>query len=63
MGSTKRLYYMASRLATKGTPIEDWKLPLVSATTDATSKPTARPEAGASQRTRPGQVIDRLLSL
>jgi hypothetical protein len=47
--ATKRLYYMASRLATKGTPIEDWKLPLVSATTDATAKPTTRPEAGASQ--------------
>ncbi len=40
--ATKRLYYMASRLATKGTPIEDWKLRLVSATTEPTAK-TATP--------------------
>ena len=35
--ATKRLYYMASRLdtTTKGTPIENWKLRLVSATTKA----------------------------
>ena len=41
--ATKRLYYMASRLVTEGTSIEDWKLPLVSATTDATPKPKPRP--------------------
>lgn len=28
----ERLYYIASRLNTKGTPIENWKLPLVSST-------------------------------
>jgi hypothetical protein len=32
--ATKRLYYMTSRLATEGTFIENWKLPLVSATTE-----------------------------
>ncbi len=41
--ATRRLYYLASRLATKGTPIEDWKLRLVSSTTDATPKPPPRP--------------------
>jgi hypothetical protein len=47
--ATKRLYYMASRLPTKGTDIEDWKLRLVSRTIDATLKPATRPEAGNSQ--------------
>ena len=41
--ATKRLYYMASRLETKGTPIEDWKLPLVSATVEVVPRPTPRP--------------------
>jgi hypothetical protein len=40
--ATRRLYDMASRLPTKGTPIEDWKLRLVSAKTDATPKPSPR---------------------
>jgi hypothetical protein len=49
--ATKRLYYMASRLdtKTKGTPIEDWKLRLVSANTNSTPKPKPRTEPGASQ--------------
>jgi hypothetical protein len=36
--ATKRLYFMASRLVTEGTPIENWKLPLVSATANAATK-------------------------
>ena len=47
--ATQRLYFMASRLATKGKPIEDWKLRLVAATTDATLKPPPRPESGGSR--------------
>jgi hypothetical protein len=33
----ERLYYIASRLNTKGTPIENWKLPLVSSTASVKS--------------------------
>jgi hypothetical protein len=47
--ATRRLYYLASRLATKGTPIEGWKLRLVSATTAATPKTKPRADSGASQ--------------
>ena len=49
--ATKRLYYMASRLdtKTKGTPIENWKLRLVSAKTDAKPKPEPPAEAGGSR--------------
>jgi hypothetical protein len=47
--ATQRLYYMASRLVTKGKPIEDWKLGLVSATTDATPEPQPRAESGRSR--------------
>ncbi len=46
--ASRRLYFMASRLVTEGTFIEDWKLPLVSATTDATPKPM--PQAGATSQ-------------
>ena len=52
--ATRRLYYLTSRLTTKETPIENWKLRLVSATTDTTQKPPA-PEAAASG----GRVADR----
>jgi hypothetical protein len=49
--ATKRLYYMASRLdtKTKGTPIENWKLRLVSATADAIPKTKPLAESGLSQ--------------
>jgi hypothetical protein len=47
--ATRRLYYLASHLVTKGTPIEDWKLRLVSATTDDTPKPGPHVESGDSR--------------
>ncbi|HEX3249944.1 MAG TPA: cytochrome P460 family protein [Pyrinomonadaceae bacterium] len=34
--ATQRLYYLTSNLQTKGTPIEDWKLQIASATQEAT---------------------------
>ena len=33
--ATQRLYYLTSNLQTKGTPIEDWKLQIASATQEA----------------------------
>jgi hypothetical protein len=39
--ATRRLYYLTSRLATKGTSIEDWKLPLTSATAEVPARPAA----------------------
>ena len=35
--ATKRLYYLTSNLKTLGTPIENWKFKIVSASTPATS--------------------------
>jgi hypothetical protein len=35
--ATKRLYYLTSNLKTAGTPIENWKLKIVSAKVPATS--------------------------
>jgi hypothetical protein len=37
--ATKRLYYLTSNLKTAGTPIENWKLKIVSAKVPATSAP------------------------
>jgi hypothetical protein len=34
--ATQRLYYLTSNLQTKGTPIEDWKFRIASASQEAT---------------------------
>jgi len=36
--ATKRLYYLTSNLKTAGTPIENWKLKIVSRTVPVTGK-------------------------
>jgi cytochrome P460 len=36
--ATKRLYYLTSNLQTKGTPIEDWKFQVASASQEATAR-------------------------
>lgn len=36
--ATQRLYYLTSNLQTKGTPIEDWKFPIASASQEASAR-------------------------
>lgn len=46
--ATQRLYYLASRLNTAGTVIDDWKLPLVTCTKTASGTSSGCAERGAS---------------